>query len=262
MSNSDEAIRTLSNLGLTEYEARCFVALARIDCGTAKEISDVADVPRSRVYDTVERLERKGLVSVQQSDPREFQAVSIETAIDRIRDDYDSRINAAQNALEQLERPDSRENEGMWAISRTEQVADRIDTFLEDASESIHLIVAAEETVDERVHEGLRDAVDRGVDVVVEVPTDDVRETFADADSGATVVVADDLETTNAVYGEWPGRLLLVDEEAIVATGIKESDLPDVLQETAVWTYGRDHGFAVWTRQLLDDRLVDLEAGV
>ncbi|WP_338141489.1 hypothetical protein [Natrinema saccharevitans] len=49
----------------------------------------------------------------------------------------------------------------------------------------------------------------------------------------------------------------MVDQEAIVAAGTKESDRPAVVNEMAVWTCGRDHGFAVWIRELLDDRLAE-----
>ncbi|SFC27424.1 Sugar-specific transcriptional regulator TrmB [Halobiforma haloterrestris] len=255
MSNSEEAVRSLTELGLTEYEARCFVALARISSGTAKEISDVAEVPRSRVYDTIERLDRKGLVTVQQSDPREYRAISIDLAIERIRDDYDSRINAAENALQQLERPDSRENEGTWAISRPEYVTDRIVTFLEEADDSIHLVAAAPDSIDREVYADLCDVAEGEPEVVVEVPTEDDREAFHEEVPEATVVVAEELQTTTAVNEERPAKLLLVDGEAVVASGLKESDLPDVVHETAVWTYGRDHGFAAWMRELLDDRL-------
>ncbi|WP_265109535.1 TrmB family transcriptional regulator [Halosolutus halophilus] len=255
MSKIEKAVRTLSDLGLTEYEARCFVALTRISTGTAREVSEVADVPRSRVYDTIERLERKGLVSVQQSNPRQYQAVSVDAACERLRDDYSSRIDAAENALQQVDRPDTVANEGMWSISRSEYVTDRVVTFLDDAADSIHLLVAADEVIGDRVRHHLRDAVDRDVNVFVEVPSDEHRDEFEDALPGATVVTAPDLGTTNSVYGEFPAKLLLVDGESVVATGIKERDPPDVVRETAVWTYGRDHGFAVWTRELLDNRI-------
>lgn len=255
MTSTDEAIEALESLGLTEYEARCFVALTRLTKGTAKEVSQVADVPRSRVYDTVERLEQRGLVEVQQSEPREYKAVPIEMATRRIREDYDSRINAAENALQQVEEPDSMEDEGIWAITQTEHVTERILTFVDDAEETIHLLVADEAVVDRRILDHLGDAADRGVRIVVEVPGEELRDRFGDAVPDADVVVSDDLAVTNPVYTEWPGQLILVDEEAIVAAGLKESDLPDVVQQTAMWTYGRDHGIAVWIREILDDRL-------
>lgn len=255
MSDAEEAVKALDELGLTEYEARCFVALTRISKGTAKEISQVADIPRSRVYDTIERLERKGLVDVQQTEPREYRAVSVETACRRIREDYDSRINAAENALGQLEEPDSRDDEGMWAITQHEHVTERVVTFLDDAEDTVHYLAPATEVVDRQILESLRSAADRGVSVYIEVPTEDDRDEFAETISEADIVVADDLQSTGEVYAEWPAQLLMVDQQAILAAGLKESDLPDVVNEMAVWTYGRDHGFAVWIHELLVDRL-------
>jgi sugar-specific transcriptional regulator TrmB len=142
----------------------------------------------------------------------------------------------------------------MWAITQKDHVTERVTRFIEEAEATIHYLVPATEVVDQRILDSLESAADRGVRVSVEVPTEDARETFAAAPT-ADVVVAPDLETTNTAHEEWPAQLLMADQEAIVAAGIKESDLPDVVNEMAVWTYGRDHGFAVWTRELLDDRL-------
>ncbi|SEH13325.1 Sugar-specific transcriptional regulator TrmB [Natronorubrum sediminis] len=255
MADAEEAVSTLHELGLTEYEARCFVALTRLSSGTAKEISQVADVPRSRVYDTIERLERRGLVNVQQTDPREYNAVEIDTACRRIREDYDSRINAAENALEQLERPESKADEGMWAITQQEYVTERIVTFLDDADEIVHYIAPATEMARQEILEGLANAAERGVSVYIEVPTEDDRDAFEIDDPNATIVVSPDLQFTEEVYAEFPGQLLMTDNREIIATGLKQSDLPGVTNEMAVWSYGRDHGFAVWMRELLNDRL-------
>ncbi|WP_207586578.1 TrmB family transcriptional regulator [Halomontanus rarus] len=254
MSKTEEAVTTLTELGLTEYESRCFVALTRLSSGTAREISQVADVPRSRVYDTIERLGRKGLVDVQQSEPREYRAIPVESACRRLKEDYESRIDAAENALHQVEEPESPDDEGMWSINQSEQVVDRIVTFLEAAEESVYLLIATDEVVDRRVLEGLHTAADGDVHVLVEVPTEDVADRVRDAVPDAEVVVAADLQSSEPVYSEWPGQLLMVDRASIVAAGRTESDLPDVTDETAVWTYGHDHGFAVWTRKLLEQR--------
>jgi len=145
----------------------------------------------------------------------------------------------------------------MWEITQKEHVTERVVLlFLEEAEDTVHYLVPATEVVDREILSALGSTADRGVvDVYVEVPTKDDRETFSEAAPSAEIVVAPDLQTTNNVQDEWPAQLLMVDQEAIVAAGIKESNLPDVVDEMAVWTYGRDHGFAVWTRELLDDRL-------
>ena len=59
-----EAVEVLQQLGLKEYEAQCFVGLSRLSTGTAKQLSEITDVPRTRVYDAVRVLEAKGLVVV------------------------------------------------------------------------------------------------------------------------------------------------------------------------------------------------------
>lgn len=75
-----EAIDLLQELGLKEYEARCFVALNQLPNGTAKEIREISDVPRTRVYDAIRVLESEGLVEVQQSSPQVYRAVEISEA--------------------------------------------------------------------------------------------------------------------------------------------------------------------------------------
>lgn len=73
------AIEQLEQFGLSAYAARTFVALVTLGTGTAKDVSQVSDVPRTRVYDAIDELHDRGLVDVQQSSPQEFWAISSET---------------------------------------------------------------------------------------------------------------------------------------------------------------------------------------
>ena len=231
MANVEAATRALQELGLTEYEARCFVALARVSEDTAEEISQVAEVPRSRVYDTVERLNENGLVNVQNSEPRKYKAVQTDMAFDRFREDYSSRIEEAENALKQVEEPDAAADEEMWSISQSEHVTDRIVALVDDARDSIYHLVAPGSVTDDRFVDGLATATDRGMNVIVEAPSTEARrEQFENGVPDAEVVVADGLETATDVYVE---------------------------RRVAVWTYGNDHGMAVWVCELLADRLPD-----
>ena len=54
---SNEAVGLLQQLGLKEYEARCFVGLSQLSSGTAKQLSESTEVPRTRVYDAIRVLE-------------------------------------------------------------------------------------------------------------------------------------------------------------------------------------------------------------
>jgi sugar-specific transcriptional regulator TrmB len=82
----EEAIDVLQELGLKEYEAKCFVGLTRLSTGTAKQLSEITDVPRTRVYDAIRVLEAQGLVEIQHSSPQQFRAVPLEEATETLRD--------------------------------------------------------------------------------------------------------------------------------------------------------------------------------
>ncbi len=70
----EKAQRLLRELGLTDYEARAYTALASIGPSTAGELSELANVPYSRVYDILSRLERRGWVEVQSGRPTRYRA--------------------------------------------------------------------------------------------------------------------------------------------------------------------------------------------
>ena len=65
----DDVIKHLMRLGLTEYEARAYVATVSLGEGTVNEISRESGVPRSRAYDVMERLAEKGFVEMGNTNP-------------------------------------------------------------------------------------------------------------------------------------------------------------------------------------------------
>ncbi|WP_224268186.1 TrmB family transcriptional regulator [Haloprofundus salinisoli] len=255
MSSERTASDALEALGLTQYEAECFVALVRVPKATAAEISDISGVPRSRVYDSVDRLNDRGLVDTQESEPRRFRAVSTDEALEKLRREHSATLEAAGRALGRLETKKSPEEKGVWAIASAEHVNDRITTLLDDAEERVHHIVADERVLSETVLDRLAAATDRGVSVVIEVPSESVQERVRRAVPEADVPIFGGLRESEKVVDKWPGQALMVDRHAVLASGVEQHGLPDVTKETAVWTTGRDHGFATWMRELLGDRL-------
>lgn len=58
----DERVDLLQAVGLTEAQARAYAALMRLERGTAREVSERSGIPRSRVYDVLRTLGRRGLL--------------------------------------------------------------------------------------------------------------------------------------------------------------------------------------------------------
>src|SRR3970282_1923972 len=81
---------------LNLYEAKIWTALLSRGVATAGELSDIANVPRSRSYDVLESLERKGFVIMKLGKPIKYIAVPPAEVLERVKkavkDDADKQV--------------------------------------------------------------------------------------------------------------------------------------------------------------------------
>jgi sugar-specific transcriptional regulator TrmB len=92
-------LRRYFNLNL--YEVKIWTALLSRGVSTAGELSDIANVPRSRSYDILESLEKKGFVVMKIGKPIKYIAVSPKEIVERVkknvRIDSDERIKRLED---------------------------------------------------------------------------------------------------------------------------------------------------------------------
>jgi sugar-specific transcriptional regulator TrmB len=62
------------DLGLSQYEVKCYLSLLERDTLTAAEISRLARIPRPGAYDALEKLTSKGLCTTKPGDTRRYSA--------------------------------------------------------------------------------------------------------------------------------------------------------------------------------------------
>ena len=67
-------VKELDGFGLTSYESRIYLSLLEKELLTAAEVSHLANVPRTRVYDNLRSLELKGMCSVYTGDKKLYVA--------------------------------------------------------------------------------------------------------------------------------------------------------------------------------------------
>ena len=79
---SDKLRRAFHKLGLTDYEMRSYLALLEHGEMTANQISEVADVPYSKIYEVLESLEKKGWIGSEGGRPARFYPRSLSTALE------------------------------------------------------------------------------------------------------------------------------------------------------------------------------------
>jgi sugar-specific transcriptional regulator TrmB len=232
-----QAVETLQSFELTEYEAKCFVALTRIESGSAKEISEVADVPQARVYDCMDTLAERGLADIQHSKPRRFRAASPDEATSTLERAYRDRLDRLEDLLPRLEAPEPRGEVGdIWTTEGSAEVGDRIAALLEEADDTVLLAVAAQDLLTESVVDALADAVDRGVAVTVGSPAAAIRDSVSTALPSATVVETWTWWESHPVQPGAMTAVVLVDDHSLLVSADDAASLPDVPNHRAVWT--------------------------
>lgn len=89
---------------LNLYEVKIWTALLSRGVSTAGELSDIANVPRSRSYDVLESLEKKGFVVMKLGKPIKYIAVPPQEVVERVkknmREEADERIKRLETMKE------------------------------------------------------------------------------------------------------------------------------------------------------------------
>ena len=250
------AIEQLERFGLSAYAARTFVALVGLGTATAKEISQVSSVPRTRVYDAVDELHERGLVDVLQSSPKQFWATSAETAIRTFETELQHRTSILRTSLGEIEPAKRRaEQRGVWTVDGQRAIAERVIEFFADAEEEI-VYMTVEDLLTDDVIEALSAAAARGVSIKLAGVSPDVQERIQDDIPGAEM-----FESLWVWSDTSAGRLMMVDgEQTLVSALVNGTDASpsDPRSETAIWGEGDTNSLvvvlkAIFTWQLTTD---------
>ena len=97
-------LRRFFNLNL--YEVKIWAALLSRGVSTAGELSDIADVPRSRSYDVLETLEKKGFVVMKLGKPIKYLAVPPNEVLERVKKNVKEDAKSQIDRLEDLKSTD------------------------------------------------------------------------------------------------------------------------------------------------------------
>lgn len=261
---TDEAVSLLQNLGLQEYEARCFIALNKLPSGTAKEIHEISDVPRTRVYDAIRVLESQGLVEVQHSSPQLYRAVGTDEATEILRQRYNDRINTLETHLQNT-KTEEIDDEGhvqeVWSLTGQSAIESRTFELIGEADSEIALLVVDEDALSESLFDALQTATDRGISVVLGGQTDSITRSLEQTLPKARVFETGLDWLTGPKNDEEVAisRILLVDRETLLIGSYYPESTDDEPTEQAVFARGLQNGVVVLLRRLLTAGLPAVE---
>lgn len=167
---SPEQIQRLRAFGLSESQARTYVALLELGVADAREVSRLSKVPVTRVYPVLEQLKERGLALMTPGVPRTYSPVPIGEFLDALRFEHVTRAEhlAAQKAemaeLFPISGATNADDRGTVALFRGRfSGTQKLRTCLEEAKRDV-LYVGSPATARRRVTLPLlHEAASRGV---------------------------------------------------------------------------------------------------
>ncbi len=172
---------------LNLYEVKIWTALLSRGVSTAGELSDIANVPRSRSYDVLESLEKKGFAITKLGKPIKYIAVSPEEVVERVKKNMKTEAEEKVKRLEEMKGTDvlnelkTLHSQGIDLVEPTDlagslrgrhNLYNHLDLTLRNAENSITLMTTA--TGLARKAESLRATFEklkkRGVKIRIAVP--------------------------------------------------------------------------------------------
>ena len=92
---------------LNIYEVKIWTALLSRGLAAAGELADISGVPRSRCYDVLESLEKKGFIIMKIGKPIKYIAVQPEAIVERIKHDLEEQAERQANFIENIRQTDT-----------------------------------------------------------------------------------------------------------------------------------------------------------
>jgi sugar-specific transcriptional regulator TrmB len=158
------AISKLRQIGLSEYEARAYVALLKENPASPYEIAKNSGIPTSKIYEVIRRLEQRQMVqSIQGERSRMFIPVSPDELVQSFKTVIEDNLQAIKNELKNIKI--TIDTTYTWHIKDYESLILRAKRMIETTRNSLLLSIWSTEF--EVLTDSLGGAQARGVRIAI-----------------------------------------------------------------------------------------------
>ncbi len=224
-------LRQYFNLNL--YEVKLWTALLSRGSSTAGELSEIGDVPRSRAYDILESLEKKGFIMTKLGKPITYIAVDPQEVVERAKKNVQTSATDSIKTLENLKGTDVLNEldilhkQGIefiepadlsGALRGRSNIHTHMEMMIKNAKKSITIMSGAKGLAKkmETVKDSLAKASKRGVKIRIATPV---------SKDSATMVK--DLQKIAEVrnLSKLAGRFCIIDDKELLFMLIEDEDV-------------------------------------
>lgn len=136
----EKLISSLNKLGLSRYESQAYIGLNKIITGQADDIAKVSNLPRSRIYDILNSLEKKGFVEIERGRPLKYKVVEPSVIFKKRKDELIDELDASENKLETIYTNEISEVQApVWLIHTPEKIIEKETELIKKTQKFITL---------------------------------------------------------------------------------------------------------------------------
>lgn len=158
-----QAITALENVGFSTYEARAYLGLLQENPINGYRLSKLTGIPRSRVYETLDRLTSRGFAISYQADPVEYAPLGFDELRLHLEEQFTDKLSILEVEIERLETMGRSEN--LWNLRGQDSIMNRARSMIARAEKSVYLVAWAE--ILQSLRADLETAVNQDLRVVI-----------------------------------------------------------------------------------------------
>ena len=143
----DNLAANLEEFGLSTYESRAYITIISHGSLSASEVAYYSSLPRTKIYLTLKKLEKKRLLTISQQKPLICSPVSPQEGFGELINLYDRRLKNMKKIIERLQYLFDESNyvlgteEKKYFILEPKQVLENIKLMIENSRISLDIII-------------------------------------------------------------------------------------------------------------------------
>ncbi len=154
-------MENLARFGFSQYESKAYVALVKKNPITGYELAKRSGIPPSKVYEVINKLLEKSVISPIQTDPVKYIPIDIEILLKRFQDDTTASINLLKKHLPEAKGISSHY---IWDINSREDLINKANELILNCQNEILLFCWEEELI--LLQEKLKEKQDKNIAIV------------------------------------------------------------------------------------------------
>ena len=256
-------LNKLKDFGLNTYEAKLWTALLSRGVSTAGELSDIANVPRSRSYDVLESLEKKGFIIMKIGKPIKYIAVAPEEVLERVKKKVQENAENQAKLLDSLKSSEilaelkTLHTQGVDLVEPSDlsgslkgrmSVYNHLDMMIKGAKKSVVIMTTTQGLMRkaENLKSSLLKAKERGVKIRIAAPlTEETKRAVEELRPIAEIRHLDSIKSRFCIIDEKEIAFMLLDDSKVHST-----------YDTGIWV--NTEFFATSLQQFFDNEWLKL----